>query len=216
MAIRLACFDFDSTLIKQETLDEIARLLGTQKEVAKITNEAMRGELDFFTALTSRVQLLKGLDLDAVKDICTSLDLTKNAEIVIKELKRIGVKTVIFSGGFRFATNFFAKKLQMDADFANYFDVQNNRLTGKVGGEMMFGDSKGKMLSRLQRLLDIKKDETLVCGDGANDLSMFEYAKYKVAFCAKPRLKENANIVIDSPDLALLLEDINIQTAFKI
>ena len=78
-------------------------------------------------------------------------------------------------------------------------------MTGQVGGEMMFSDSKGKMLKRLQQLFDISEENTITIGDGANDLSMFQYAKNKVAFCAKPIVKENANIIIENKDLTELL-----------
>ena len=174
-----------------------------------ITDRAMRGELDFFESLTERVSFLKGLPLSKVDEICQSLPLMNGATEVVQGLKDKGYKVVCFSGGFRNATVLFAQKLGLDGEFANILHSKDGFLTGQVGGEMMFNDSKGQMLKRLQNLLGVTEENTLAVGDGANDLSMFKYASKKVAFCAKPILKENANIVIDEMDLALILNHIN-------
>ncbi len=208
MANKLAVFDFDSTLINEETLDEIATFFNKKEEVKQITARGMNGELDFFASLKQRVALLRGLPYESVVKACESLSLTKGAAELASELKKSGYKLVILSGGFRDATSFFAKKLNFDADFANSFHVQNALLTGDVGGEMMFSRSKGEMIQRLQKLLNVEPENTIVCGDGANDASMFPYAKYKIAFCAKDILKKSANIVIDNRDLRDVLEHI--------
>jgi len=104
------------------------------------------------------------------------------------------------------AFSIFVQKLKLDGEFSNIFHTKNNILTGKVGGEMMFSDSKGNMLLALQKLLNISYDNTLTVGDGANDLSMFKYAKNRVAFCSKEILKKEANIIIDEKDLRLILD----------
>ena len=116
------------------------------------------------------------------------------AKEVIRGLKDRGYKVVCFSGGFRNGTEPFAQKYGLDADFSNILHAKDGVLTGKVGGEMMFGTSKGEMLVKLQRLLGITPKDTLAAGDGANDLSMFKYADTRIAFCAKPIVKENAYI----------------------
>ena len=126
----------------------------------------------------------------------------------IKELKNKNYKCVCFSGGFKNATLIFVEKLKLDGEFSNIFHTKNNILTGKVGGEMMFSDSKGNMLLALQKLLNISYNDTLVVGDGANDLSMFKYAKNRVAFCSKEILKKEANIIINEKDLRLLIDKI--------
>ena len=209
MTNKLAVFDFDSTLMDGETLEFFASELGIQEKVKTITDKAMRGELDFFESLVERVSFLKGLSLEKVNDICHSLPLMNGAETVVKELKAKGYKVVCFSGGFRNATTFFAEKLDLDAEFANYLHSKDGVLTGLVGGEMMFNDSKGVMLKRIQKLLNISPENTLVVGDGANDLSMFQFANKRVAFCAKPILEKEANIVIKEKDLAKILEYID-------
>ena len=205
MINKLAVFDFDSTLMDGETLEFFAEELGIREKVKSITDKAMRGELDFFESLRERVGLLKGLPLKKADAISHSLPLMKGAYEVVQGLKERGYKVVCFSGGFRNATSYFAEKLGLDGEFANILHSKDGILTGLVGGEMMFNNSKGEMLKRLQRLLDISEENTLVVGDGANDLSMFKYANNRVAFCAKPILEKEANIIIKEKDLSLIL-----------
>lgn len=208
LQMRLAVFDFDSTLMDGETLEFLAEQIGIKKEVKEVTDRAMRGELDFFESLQYRVSLLKGLKVETVNQICKSLPVMPGAKEVVSGLKSKGYKVVCFSGGFKNATVPFAEKLGLDADFSNILHSKDGILTGLVGGEMMFNDSKGEMLKRLQAVLGISPNETLVVGDGANDLSMFKYASKRVAFCAKPVLKENANIIIETKDLSLILNKV--------
>ena len=202
---KLAVFDFDSTLMDGETLEFFARELGIEEKVKLITDKAMRGELDFFESLTERVSFLKGLTVSKVDEICHNLPLMNGAQEVVKGLKNKGYKVVCFSGGFRNATSLFAQKLGLDGEFANILHSKDGILTGLVGGEMMFNDSKGQMLKRLQNLLNVSVENTLAVGDGANDLSMFKYASKRVAFCAKPIVNESANIIIKQKDLSLIL-----------
>ncbi len=206
--MKLCVFDFDSTLMDGETIDFLAGALGLGDKVAKITEMAMRGELDFFESLTTRVSLLEGLEVEKVDNICHSLPYMPGAKETIKELKKRGYKVVVFSGGFRNATSYAKEKLGFDADFSNILHSKNGYLTGLVGGDMMFDFSKGDMLKRLQALLGVDEKDTVVIGDGANDRSMFKYAKTKIAFCAKEILKKEANIIIDEKDLTKILKEI--------
>lgn len=203
---KLAVFDFDSTLMDGETIDFLAETLGFEKEVAAITHEAMEGRLDFFNSLQRRVRLLQGLKKSKMDEICSSLPIIEGAKEAVEGLKIRGYTIVCFSGGFRNATKPACKRLGIDADFANTLYDENGILTGEVGGEMMFGSSKGDMLVRLQSLLGITEEHTVAIGDGANDLSMFAHAKTKVAFCAKPILRDAASHTIDIKDLRLLLD----------
>ncbi len=199
--MKLAIFDFDSTLMDGETIDFLAKELGFEDKVAKITERAMAGELDFFDSLIERVSLLKGLDVKVVDEICQNLPLINGAKEAIATLKESGFVVACFSGGFRNATEPICKSLGIDADFSNYLHQKDGKLTGLVGGEMMFSDSKGKMAKRLQKLLNVEKENTLVVGDGANDISMFKYGGVSVAFCAKPVLREAATDIVDIKDL---------------
>lgn len=205
MANKLAVFDFDSTLMDGETLEFFASELGIQEKVKIITDKAMRGEIDFYESLNERVALLRGLSVQKVDEISKNLPLMNGAFETVKFLKHKGYKVVCFSGGFRNATEYFAEKLDLDGEFSNILHSKDGVLTGFVGGEMMFGNSKGLMLKRLQKLMNVNKEDTLVVGDGANDLSMFEYASKRVAFCAKPILKEKANIIIEEKDLRKII-----------
>jgi phosphoserine phosphatase len=204
--MKLAVFDFDSTLMDGETIDYLAEPLGLKEKVASITEMAMRGELDFFESLIMRVRLLEGLEEKKVNGICRSLPLMPGAENTVRELKKRNVTVVCFSGGFRNATSYVKDLIGLDADFSNVLHVKDGVLTGLVGGEMMFSHSKGDMLRRIQNILGVDKDETMVVGDGANDLSMFKHAGIRVAFCAKEVLKKEANIVIEEKDLTKIFE----------
>ncbi|WP_457561196.1 phosphoserine phosphatase SerB [Caminibacter sp.] len=204
--MKLTVFDFDSTIMDGETIDFLAEPLGLKDKVASITEMAMRGELDFFESLIMRVKLLEGLEEKKVDEICHNLPIMPGAEEIIKALKKDGVKVMVFSGGFRNATSYYKDVLGYDADFSNMLHSKNGILTGLVGGEMMFSHSKGDMLKRIQSVLGISEDETMVVGDGANDLSMFKYASTRVAFCAKDVLKKEANIIIEEKDLSKILE----------
>ena len=203
--LKLAVFDFDSTLMDGETIDFFAEELGLGEQVSKITEAAMSGELDFFESLQQRVGLLKGLEYSVVERISQNLPYMKGARETIAELKAMGMKVVCFSGGFRSATGYAKNILGYDADFSNVLHHKNQILTGLAGGDMMFNYSKGDMLVRLQGLLGVSEDETLVCGDGANDLSMFAHAGTRVAFCAREILRKEANIVIETKDLTQIL-----------
>lgn len=206
--LKLAVFDFDSTLMDGETIDFFAEELGIGEKVARITEEAMSGRLDFFESLQQRVGLLKGLDFSVVEKISHNLPYMKGAKETIAELKKRGMTVVCFSGGFRTATMYAKDILGYDADFSNALHVKDGKLTGLVGGDMMFDYSKGDMLVRLQNILGVNEEETLVCGDGANDLSMFAHAGTRVAFCGRDILKKEANIIIDEKDLTKILEKI--------
>jgi len=207
--MKLAVFDFDSTLMDGETIDFLAEPLGLKEKVTIITDRAMRGELDFFESLTTRVQLLEGRPVETVDTICHNLPFMPGAKETIAELKSFGYKVVVFSGGFRNATNYAKELLGFDADFSNVLHSKDGYLTGLVGGDMMFDFSKGDMLQRLQSLLGITSKDTLVVGDGANDRSMFACADTRIAFCAKEILKKEANIIIDTKDLTQILAHVS-------
>ncbi len=204
--IKLAVFDFDSTLMDGETIDFLAKEVGVYDEVSQITKKAMAGELDFFESLRKRVKFLKGLEFQKAQKICQNLPYMQGAYECIAKLKEKGIKVVVFSGGFSLATSHAKDILGYDGEFANILHVKNGSLSGKVGGAMMFGDSKGLMLKNLQNILGVSKEQTMSVGDGANDLSMFRHSGLKVSFCAKSVLENEANVKIKSKDLTQILK----------
>jgi len=203
---KLAVFDFDSTLMDGETIDFFAEVLGFKEKVVAITERAMAGELDFYASLLERVALLKGLSQSKVDEICADLPMMPGAAEVVKGLKEKGYTVICFSGGFRNATKPACENLGIDADFSNFLHHEDGILTGQVGGEMMYGNAKGDMIVRLQALLGISRENTMVVGDGANDLSMFAHADTRIAFCAKPILREAATHCVDIKDLREILK----------
>jgi len=207
---KLAIFDFDSTLMDGETLEFIAETIGIREEIAEITAKAMNGKIDFFESLIERVSFLKGIPEAKVNEICRNLPFINGAKETITELKKAGIKVICFSGGFKNALVPAKEYLGLDGEFSNILHAKNEMLTGMVGGEMMFSDSKGHMLLKLQNILKIPPEQTIVVGDGANDISMFYHARERVAFCAKDILKAKASIIIDEKNLTKILNKINL------
>lgn len=208
---RLILMDVDSTLIQHEVIDEIARLIGIEKEVGLITAQAMAGQLDFTTALKHRVALLAGLEASRLQEVADRLELTPGAETLLGVLKKLGYKTAIVSGGFTFFTDRLKQRLDLDYAYANTLEIVDGKLTGRLVGPVI--DAKGKR----QCLLDIAEKEnielaqTLAVGDGANDLLMLGAAGLGVAFNAKPVVREAADMSISQPNLDVLLYLIGIR-----
>lgn len=206
----LVVFDFDSTLMDGESIDIFAKRYKVESAVAYITREAMEGKLDFFESLLKRVALLENMPLSLVQEsVEKDFHLMCGAIECVKELRKRGHIVVCFSGGFRIVTEYFKPILGLNATFSNILHHKDSKLTGRVGGDMMFADSKGNMLQNLQGVLGLTSKDCAVIGDGANDLSMFAYADTKIAFCAKDILKKSATHCIDTKDLKEVLEIID-------
>lgn len=204
--IKLCVFDFDSTLMDGETIDILADAYNMGDEVKKITHEAMNGKLDFFESLNKRVSLLKGMPYEKALEVGRSLPLMQGSFELVEFLKSKNILSVIFSGGFYEGINPAMEKLGISLGFANFLHYKDSKLTGLVGGEMMFLNSKGLMLQKLKKLLNLKNDEVMCVGDGANDVAMFEESGLKIAFCAKELLKSKANVCIDTKDLKEIIK----------
>ncbi|KAA6227235.1 MULTISPECIES: phosphoserine phosphatase SerB [unclassified Campylobacter] len=203
--IKLCVFDFDSTLMDGETIDIFAGAYGVGDEVKLITHKAMNGEFDFFESLTKRVSLLKGMPYEKVLELGQNLPLMNGANELLAYLTSKNILSLVLSGGFHEGIDPAMKKLNFNLGFANYLHHKDGFLTGLVGGEMMFSNSKGLMIRAMKNFLKLNSSEVACVGDGANDLAMFEECGLKIAFCAKAILKEKADICVDNKDLKELI-----------
>lgn len=208
---KLVVFDMDSTLIQVEVIDELAKLAGVGDQVMAITESAMRGEIDFKESFRRRVSLLKGLRQEELLKITENLPLAEGAEIVTQTLKGLGYKLGILSGGFTFVGEFLQKKLGFDYVYANILDIEDGVVTGNVKGEIVDGEKKAELLRMLTEKENIKLQQTIAVGDGANDLPMISIAGLGVAFHAKPIVREQAGNTITSVGLDGLLYLMGIQ-----
>ena len=195
---RLVAFDMDSTLVQAEVIDELAAAAGVGEEVAAITEAAMNGELDFVASLKRRVALLEGLDEAVLQTIADRLPLSAGAERLIRTLKSLDYTTAILSGGFNFFGRHLQKRLGIDYVFANELEIVDGRLTGRVAGEIVDGARKAALLRELASRENLRLEQTIAVGDGANDLPMLDAAGLGIAFHAKPKVRASAGQVISN------------------
>jgi phosphoserine phosphatase len=195
---RLVAFDMDSTLIQTEVIDELAIAAGSGDEVAKITEAAMNGQLDFKESLVRRVALLKGLEASVLDEIAARLPLTPGAERLIRTLRSLGYRTAILSGGFGFFGRELQKRLGIDFVYANELEIEDGRLTGRVTGEIVDGARKAALLKQMAEQDGLRLEQTIAVGDGANDLPMLDAAGLGIAFHAKPKVRASAKQVISN------------------
>jgi phosphoserine phosphatase len=202
---RLVAFDMDSTLIQVEVIDELAKRYGVGEQVSAITAGAMRGEYDFKESLRRRLSLLKGLDARVLEDVAENLPLTEGAERLISNLKRLGFKIAIISGGFTYFGERLKQLLGIDYVHANKLEVKDGRLTGRVIGPIVDGARKAELLRRLAEREGISLQQVAAVGDGANDLPMLGLAGLGIAFHAKPKVKAGARQSISTLGLDAIL-----------
>ncbi len=195
---RLAVFDMDSTLIEAEVIDELAKAAGVGAQVSEITERAMAGELDFKASFKERLALLKGLDVSVLDSIGASLRLTEGAEVLFAELKRLGYKTAILSGGFTYFAKQLQAKLEIDYVFANELGVEDGKVTGVAVEPIVDAQRKADLLRELAQKEGLSLEQTIAVGDGANDLPMLAIAGLGVAFRAKPLVKKSAKHAIST------------------
>ena len=195
---RLAVFDMDSTLIEAEVIDELAKAHGVGERVSEITERAMRGELDFRASFKERLALLKGLDVKVLDEIGASLRLTEGAETLFAELKRLGYKTAILSGGFTYFARQLQARLGIDYIFANELEVVDGKCTGNAVEPIVDAQRKADLLRELASKEGLSLEQTIAVGDGANDLPMLAIAGLGVAFRAKPLVKQSAKQAIST------------------
>lgn len=203
---KLLLADMDSTMIGQECIDELADFAGLKKHVAAITERAMRGEIEFEPALRERVALLKGLPITVVDEVLKSrITLTPGAAALVRTMRAHGAYTCLVSGGFTLFTKAVAEMIGFQENRANVLLVENGKLTGKVAEPILGREAKLATLVDLRESFDLDNLDTMVVGDGANDLAMIEQAGAGVAYHAKPAVAAAAGARIDHGDLTALL-----------
>jgi phosphoserine phosphatase len=203
---RLFLADMDSTMIGQECIDELADFAGLKSHVAAITERAMRGEIEFAPALRERVALLKGLPVSVVDEVINErIKLTPGGRMLVATMRANGAHTCLVSGGFTLFTDRIATMIGFDENRGNILTVADGQFVGLVSEPILGSEAKLNTLAELRERLRLKPDETLVAGDGANDIPMIQAAGIGVAYHGKPAVAEAAKARIDHGDLTALL-----------
>jgi phosphoserine phosphatase len=201
----LVVLDADSTLIREEAIELLAEEAGSLAHVAAVTERAMRGELDFAASLRERVATLRGVDVSVLPRVRERMTPTPGIEALIAGVHAAGGRVGVVSGGFHELLDPLAERLGLDFCRANRLGVADGRFTGEVDGPVVDADAKATALVEWASEAGIPLSRTIAVGDGANDLRMLGRAALGVAFCAKPIVRAQADLAIDSPDLSPVL-----------
>jgi phosphoserine phosphatase len=196
--LKLLAMDMDSTLITIECIDELGDLAGRKAEIAAITAQAMRGEIEYRESLRRRVAALAGLPEDSLKSVYEGrLELTPGADALVGACKKHGVKVLLVSGGFTFFTDRLKARLGIDHTISNTLEVKAGRLTGALIGDIVDADAKAAKFKAVLREVNADKEQSVAIGDGANDLMMMREAGISVAFRAKPVVRAQATCALN-------------------
>jgi len=202
---RLLVLDVDSTLVQGEVIDDLAHRAGAGAEVAAVTAQAMRGELDFAASLRARVALLAGLNATVLDEVYAAMTLAPGAQTLVRTLRRLGYRLAIVSGGFRQLTDRLAADLGIHYAYANELEIVDGVLTGRIVGEVVDRAAKADALRRFAADSNISLDRTVAVGDGANDLDMLAAAGLGIAYNAKPAVQQAAHATVNVPYLDAIL-----------
>ena len=201
----LCVMDVDGTLTLEEVIDLLGREAGCEEEIAQLTSQAMRGELDFESSLRKRVSLLEGLPVSVFDTVFNSIHLSPNAQEFISILQQNGILVGLLSGGFTPIVDRLAKSLGIAYFSANQLEVKDGLLTGKLVGQIINPEVKKETLEQWRKELKLSKERTIAIGDGANDLLMLKSAGLGIAFCAKEVLKKEIPHHVDKRDFLEVL-----------
>jgi phosphoserine phosphatase len=201
----LVVFDVDSTLIEQEVIELLAAEAGQLEEVARVTELAMAGELDFADSLAKRVALLKGLPVSAFENVAKQIRISPGAVELIDHVHALGGRAAAVSGGFTQILEPLGKMLRLDAWLANDLEVMADALTGGLSSKVVDRAVKAEKLVEWSKDYEVRLDCTVAIGDGANDLDMLEAAGLAVAYNAKPLVRKSADLVVEYGNLGSLM-----------
>jgi phosphoserine phosphatase len=200
--LKLLAMDMDSTLITIECIDELGDLAGKKDEVAAITAQAMRGEIEYPESLRRRVGLLAGLKESELQRVYQQrLKLTPGADVLLAACKKHGVKLLLVSGGFAFFTERLKERLGFEYTVSNVLEIVHGRLTGKLVGEIVDADAKAAKFLSVLKEIHAAKEQSVAIGDGANDLKMMAEAGTSIAFHAKPVVRAQATFALNHSGL---------------
>ena len=203
---RLLVADMDSTIIEQESLDELAYEVGCGEKISKITKQAMDGNLEFEDALNRRVDYLKGTPISTInKVIKNRITLSPGAKTLISTMQKNNVYSALISGGFTHFTSKIAQELGFNESKANQFEIINEKLTGAVISPILGKEAKVDFIRALTKKFGLSSIDVIAVGDGANDIGMLELAGSGVAMHAKEIVQSKANFIINHSDLSALL-----------
>lgn len=201
----LCVMDVDGILILEEVIDLLGREAGREAEIAQLTSQAMRGELDFESSLRDRVSFLEGLPISVFDKVFNSIHLSPNVQEFISILQKNGILVGLVSGGFTPIVERLAKSLDIAYFSANQLEVKDGLLTGKLIGQLISPQIKKETLEKWREKLKLPKEKTIAIGDGANDLLMLKSAGLGIAFCAKEVLKQEIPNHVDKRDFLEIL-----------
>ena len=206
----LCVLDVDGTLIEEEVIDLLGKEAECENEVALLTAQAMRGELDFEESLRKRVSLLQGLSVDKFEHLYTQVHFSKNVQEFVKILQKHDIEVGLVSGGFIPIVERLAKDLGISLFAANQLEIRDGHLTGNLIGPLISREVKEETLVRWADELEVPIERTIAIGDGANDLAMLKRAGIGVAFCAKAIVKEEIPLQIEERDFSRVLKLIDL------
>jgi phosphoserine phosphatase len=200
--VRLVAMDMDSTLVTIESIDEMGDLLGIRQKIAAVTEQAMRGEIDYPESLRRRVALLAGLEERSLERICEErMHLSPGAEILVRRCRAEGIRTLLVSGGFSFFTAWLQQRLGIDAVLSNELEILDGKLTGRVLDGIVDGAAKAARVRAEIAQLGTTREHAVAIGDGANDIPMMAAAGVSIAYRAKPIAREHATHALDHAGL---------------
>ena len=201
----LCVMDVDGTLILEEVIDLLGREVGCEEEIAQVTSQAMRGEIEFETSLRKRVSFLEGLPISVFDKVFDSIHLSPNVQEFISILQMNSIVVGLVSGGFTPIVERLAKNLGIAYFSANQLEVKDDHLTGKLVGQIISPEVKKETMEKWREELKLPQERTVAIGDGANDLLMLKSAGLGIAFCAKEVLKKEIQYHVDKRDFLEVL-----------
>ena len=204
-AKHLVVMDADSTLLQDEVIDLLGDACGCAEEVSAITEAAMAGEIDFVESLRRRVALLEGMPATVLDEVRAKLRLAPGARTLLRTLQRLGYVPAVVSGGFVEVLGPLMAELDVHYLEANFLDIVDGKLSGKLGAEVIDRAGKARALERFAREVGVPLEQTVAVGDGANDIDMLSLAGLGIAFNAKPAVQEHANVALSVPYLDAVL-----------